>query len=121
MRSNENGFRFANTEKIGAEYKEAVETGVLNPDKVNSRIKQLAEEYEARRAKRNGELQKTADQDPSGMFLADFETLSKEFDDAENVEEKKAIADKVIELLTNVLSIESAKQKILAMESSRNT
>lgn len=121
MRSGENGFRFADTEKIGAEYNEAVESGVLNPDKINERIEQLAKEYKDRKTKRNGELQKTADQDPSKIFLADFEILFGKFDNAETIEEKKTIADKATALLTNILSIESAKRKMAAVEVPRNT
>jgi len=120
MRSGENGYRFADTEKIGTEYNEAVKNGALNPDKVNLRIKQLAEDYEARKEKRKEKLQKNADQDPSVMFLADFEALSRKLNDAKTIEEKKDIADKVTELLTDVLSVESAKRKMAAVEVSSN-
>lgn len=111
MRGNREGYQFVDREALNEQHNEAVESGVLDPEKVKARVNKLAKEYEARKAERNSNSNSDIDKDPTNIFIEDVKKMSEEFNSAENPEEKQVLADKMRKLFENIFAVRFVEQK----------
>lgn len=107
---------------IEKDYQAAAERGELDPEKVNARIEKLEEEHKTKELKRiRKEKSGLEHKEQSNIFISEFKRLSGEYDLTQDIEKRKRIENEIKDLLASVFSIEFARKRMSAVETSKNT